>query len=52
MYANDYKLDPKPTLGQKTNTKRLEALGNVQVLISECLYANDNRRMPSESIAK
>ncbi len=54
MYANDYKFDLQPTLGQKTNLKRLEELGKegIDLLIMECLYAHEQRKMPSESVAK
>ncbi len=54
MYANDYKFDRQPTLGKKPNFKRLEELGNKNVLalICESLYAHDHKKMPSESVAK
>ena len=51
LYANDFKLDEHPTLGKKTNRKRLEEL-NVKALIIDCLYANNPARTPSEMIAK
>lgn len=54
VYANDFKLDPSPTLGQKTNLKRLKELSKegVKLLISESLYADMYGKCPSESIAK
>ena len=54
LYANDFKLDMHPVLGKKPNFKRLEELGkeNVIALIIESTYANDARKMPSESVAK
>ncbi len=51
LYANDFKLDNHPTLGQKTNYKRLKEM-NVKVAITNCLYAHNPARTPSESIAK
>lgn len=54
IYANDFKLDDHPTLGEKTNTKRLREIGtgNVICLIQECLYADQAGKMPSESLAR
>ena len=54
LYANDFKLDMHPVLGKKPNFKRLEEIGkeNVIALIVESTYANDARKMPSESVAK
>ncbi len=54
MYANDYKLDATPTLGKGPNVERLEELGKegIDVLIVECLYAHEHRKMPSESVAR
>ncbi|MBS3169604.1 RNase J family beta-CASP ribonuclease [Candidatus Woesearchaeota archaeon] len=54
MYANDYKFDRQPTLGKAPNFERLEELGKegIKVLIIECLYAEEHRKMPSESVAK
>jgi ribonuclease J len=54
VYANDFKLDNAPTLGEKPNFKRLEELGRqgVKVLIVDSLYANTPMKTPSESIAK
>jgi len=55
LYANDFKLDETPTLGEKTNLARLKEIGNsgkVICLIMECLYADMNDKMPSELIAK
>ena len=54
LYANDYKFDLFPTLGKKPNFKRLEELGKQKVLalICDSTYANDARKMPSESVAK
>ncbi len=54
LYANDFKFDLFPTLGKKPNFKRLEELGKQKVLalIGDSTYADDARKMPSESIAK
>jgi len=54
LYGNDYKLDNSPTFGQKPNYKRLKELARkgVKALIVDCLYAPDDRKTPSEKIAK
>ena len=54
VYANDYKFDRQPTLGKKPNFDRLRKLGEegVTLLIVECLYAHEFKKMPSESVAK
>ncbi|MBI5804312.1 RNase J family beta-CASP ribonuclease [Candidatus Pacearchaeota archaeon] len=54
LYANDYKLDNSPTFGDKPDYKRLRELANkgVKALIVDCLYAPDDRKTPSEKIAK
>lgn len=54
LYANDFKFDLFPTLGKKPNFKRLEELGKQKVLalVGDSTYADDARKMPSESIAK
>lgn len=55
IYANDFKFDNYPTLGQKPNLKRLEELGRqgaVHTLIVDSTYAWDWRKMPSETVAK
>lgn len=51
LYANDYKLDKNPTLGEKTNLKRLSKM-KVKVLIVDCLYSTNPTRTPSELVAK
>jgi len=50
-YANDFKLDEHPTLGNKTNIKRLQEI-DIKALIVDCLYANNPKKTPSEMIAK
>jgi len=54
LYAVDFKLDLYPTLGKKPNFKRLEEISkeNVIALIIESTYASDQRKMPSEQVAK
>ncbi len=54
LYANDYKLDNSPVLGDKPNYKRLKELSNIGIkaLIVDCLYATDDRKTPSEKIAR
>ncbi len=54
LYANDYKLDNSPVFGDAPNYKRLKELSKigVKVLIVDCLYAPDDRKTPSEKIAK
>src|SRR3989338_1884391 len=54
MYANDYKFDLHPIIGKRPNFERLQELGKegIKLLIMECLYAHEYRKMPSESVAK
>jgi ribonuclease J len=54
LYANDFKLDSYPTLGKVPNIKRLKEIGKqgVLALIVESTYADDAKKMPSESVAK
>jgi ribonuclease J len=54
LYANDYKLDNSPVMGEKPNYKRLKELSKIGIkaLIVDCLYATDDRKTPSEKIAR
>ncbi len=54
IYANDFKLDNSPIFGDKPNYKRLRELSRIGVkaLIVDSLYAPDDRKTPSEKIAK
>lgn len=54
MYANDFKLDNNPILGNPPNYKRLEQLGKegVTCLIMDSLYTREAKKMPSEMIAR
>jgi ribonuclease J len=52
VYALDYKNDNHPTLGRKTNIKRLKKLDNVLLLIADSTNADEERKTFSEYIAK
>lgn len=54
LYANDYKFDNTPILGDKPNYKRLKELSRIGIkaLVADCLYAPDDRKTPSEKIAR
>jgi ribonuclease J len=50
LYANDFKLDSNPVIGNKTNLKRVREL-KVKVLIVDSLYATKDTSTPSERVA-
>lgn len=54
LYANDFKLDNTPILGEPPNYARLKELAKIGVkaLIVDSLYAPDDRKTPSEKIAR
>src|SRR3989344_657411 len=53
IYANDFKLDNYPVLGQKPNYDRLKKLSdNCLLLIMDSLYSNTIGKTPSEKVAK
>lgn len=54
LYANDYKFDNTPVVGDKPNYKRLKELSKIGIkaLVADCLYATDDRKTPSEKIAR
>ncbi len=54
LYANDYKLDNTPVLGDKPNYKRLKELARqgIKALIVNCLYAHAENKTPSEQVAR
>ncbi len=54
LYANDYKMDQTPVVGDKVNVKRLKELGkeNVRCLISNSLYSNSTGKTASEMVAR
>lgn len=54
LYANDFKFDRFPVIGEQPNFKRLKELGKKRVLclIVDSTYAESNKKTPSESVAK
>ncbi|MDK2849349.1 MAG: ribonuclease [Candidatus Woesearchaeota archaeon] len=52
VYANDYKIDFSPIVGDKPNLKRLAKFRNPELLIIDSLYANRLGKTPSESVAR
>ncbi len=54
LYSNDYKLDNSPVIGDPPNFKRLKELSKqgLKALVVDCLYAPDDRKTPSEKIAR
>ncbi|MEK6882325.1 MAG: RNase J family beta-CASP ribonuclease [Nanoarchaeota archaeon] len=54
VYANDYKLDNSPILGQPPNYEALKRIGKqgVKALIIDSLYSSEERKTPSEKIAR
>jgi len=54
LYANDFKLDNTPIMGQKPNYDLLKKLGEegIKVLIVDSLYSGDARKTASEKVAR
>lgn len=55
LYANDFKFDNSPVLGEKPNYKRLQEIGKsgkLKALIVESLYATREMKTPSEKVAR
>lgn len=54
LYANDFKFDNTPILGLPPNYKMLKQArqAGVKALIVDSLYADENRKTPSEQIAR
>ena len=54
LYANDFKFDNTPIVGKAPNYERLKELAKegVIALVVESLYANTERKTPSEKIAR
>lgn len=52
IYMNDFKIDPAPTLGPKTNIKRLQELKGIKAVIIDSLYAHVQEKSASEKIAQ
>ncbi len=50
LYANDYKLDPHPPMGEKTDFSKLEGM-NPKVFIIESVRVREQKKTPSERIA-
>ncbi len=50
LYANDYKLDPHPSIGEKTDISKLRGI-SPKVLIIESVRVREQKKMPSERIA-
>lgn len=54
LYANDFKFDNTPQLGLKPNYEKLREIAKegVKVMIVESLYATEERKTPSEKVAR
>ena len=54
IYSNDFKFDRSPIIGKPPNFQKLKSLGKkgVLCLIVDSTYAYDERKMPSEAVAK
>ncbi|MBS3126252.1 RNase J family beta-CASP ribonuclease [Candidatus Woesearchaeota archaeon] len=54
LYANDFKFDNHPVIGNKPNYKRLEEIGKkgLHTLIVDCTRAKEDVKTPSEMVAK
>ena len=54
IYANDFKLDNHPTIGNKPNMRRLKELGDkgVKVLVLDSLNAEQFQKTPSEKVVR
>ena len=54
LYANDFKLDNSPQLGKKPNYEAIQKISKegVKALIVESIYAAEERKTPSEKVAK
>lgn len=52
VYALDYKNDSHPTLGRKTNIKKLKKIKDVILLIADSTNADEERKTFSEHIAR
>lgn len=54
LYANDFKFDNNPILGQKPNYDKLREIAKegVKVLIVDSLYSGDERKTASEKVAR
>jgi len=54
LYANDFKLDNSPQLGLKPNYEAIKRISKngVKALIVDSLYADTDRKTPSEKVAR
>ena len=54
LYANDFKIDNTPVLGLPPNYQALKRIAKqgVKVLIVDSLYSGDNKKTPSEKVAR
>ncbi len=54
LYANDFKFDNNPVLGKEPNYAKIKEIAKegVKALIVESLYAADERKTPSEKVAR
>ncbi len=54
LYANDFKFDNTPIVGKKPNYEKLKEIAKegVLALVVDSLYAGDERKTPSEKIAR
>jgi|GEM_PF-213402 len=54
LYANDFKFDNSPIVGKKPNYARLKQLAQegILALVVDSLYAGEERKTPSEKIAR
>lgn len=54
VYANDYKIDNTPILGQPPNYNAINRIAKqgVKALIIDSLYSSEERKTPSEKIAR
>lgn len=54
LYGNDFKLDNTPVMGLPPNYKALERISKkgVKAFIVDSLYSGDNKKTPSEKVAR
>lgn len=54
LYANDFKIDNSPQLGRKPNYEAIRKIAKegVKALVVESIYAMEERKTPSEKVAK
>lgn len=54
LYANDFKFDNRPALGQKTNYERLRELDKegIKLLVADSVRSNNKRKTLSEIVVK